>query len=77
MRIGLLGKSCDATGADASSRHARNRRSAMSAGTLWLVASMLVAVGFIGVLFLYGWRHRKDRMPDVPPLPPEEDDWRK
>ena len=30
----------DATGADASSRHARNRRSAMSAGTLWLVASM-------------------------------------
>ena len=25
----------------------------------------------------YGWRHRKDRMPKVPPLPPEEDDWRK
>jgi len=49
----------------------------MSAGAFWLVASMLVAVGFIGVLFLYGWRHRKDRMPDVPPLPPEEDNWRK
>jgi hypothetical protein len=27
------------------------------------------------VLFFYGWRHRKDRMPDVPPLPREDDDW--
>jgi hypothetical protein len=36
--------------------------------------SIAVAVGLIGVLFLYGVRHRKDRMPDVPPLPPEEDD---
>jgi hypothetical protein len=49
----------------------------MSAGTFWLVASLLVVVGLIGVLFLHGWRHRKDEVPDVPPLPPEEDDWRK
>ena len=46
-------------------------------GNFWLVASLLVAVGLIGALFLYGWKHRKDRLPDVPPLPPEEDDWRK
>jgi heme/copper-type cytochrome/quinol oxidase subunit 2 len=50
---------------------------AMSAGIFWLVMSLLVAVGLIGALFLSGWRHRKDRMPQVPPLPPEEDDWRK
>jgi hypothetical protein len=73
MRIGLLGKSCDATGA----AHDSSTQSAMSAGTFWLVASVLVAVGLIGVLFLHGWRHRKDKVPDVPPLPPEEDDWRK
>jgi hypothetical protein len=73
MRIGLLGKSCDATGA----ANASSKETAMSAGQFWLAASVLVAVGFIGVLFLYGWRHRKDRMPDVPPLPPEEDDWKK
>jgi len=36
--------------------------------------SLLVVVGLIGGLFLSGWRHRKDRMPDVPPLPPEDDD---
>jgi hypothetical protein len=39
--------------------------------------SLAVAVGLIGALFLSGWRRRKDRMPQVPPLPPEEDDWRK
>ena len=49
----------------------------MSAATFWLVAALLVAVGLIGALSLYGWRHRKDRMPKVPPLPPEDDDWRK
>ena len=49
----------------------------MSAATFWLVASLLVAVGLVGALSFYGWRHRKDPMPKVPPLPPEEDDWRK
>jgi hypothetical protein len=49
----------------------------MSPGIFWLVMSLLVAVGLVGVLFFYGWRHRKDRMPKVPPLPPEQDDWRK
>jgi hypothetical protein len=50
----------------------------MSAATaFWLVGSLLVAVGLIGALTFYGWRHRKDRMPKVPPLPPEDDDWRK
>ena len=49
----------------------------MSPGIFWLVMSLLVAVGLVGALFFYGWRNRKDRMPQVPPLPPEEDDWRK
>jgi hypothetical protein len=49
----------------------------MNAGIFWLVMSLLVAAGLIGALFLHGWRHRKDRMPQVPPLPPEDDDWRK
>ncbi len=50
----------------------------MSGATaFWLVISLLVAVGLIGALSFYGWRHRKDRMPKVPPLPPEDDDWRK
>ncbi len=50
----------------------------MSAATaFWLVGSLLVAVGLIGAVSFYGWRHRKDRMPKVPPLPPEDDDWRK
>ena len=46
----------------------------MNGGILWLVMSLLVLVGLVGALFLYGWRHRKDRMPDVPPLPREDDD---
>jgi uncharacterized protein YneF (UPF0154 family) len=49
----------------------------MNGGILWLVMSLLVVVGLVGGLFFYGWRHRKDRMPQVPPLPPEKDDWRR
>jgi uncharacterized protein YneF (UPF0154 family) len=44
---------------------------------LWLVISLLLVVGLIGGIFLLGWKRRKDRMPEVPPLPPEEDDWPK
>jgi len=35
---------------------------------------LLLGVAGIGGMFLYGWRRRKDEMPDVPPLPPDEDD---
>jgi len=37
---------------------------------------LLLVVAGIGGMFLYGWWHRKDRMPDVPPLPPDDDDWK-
>jgi hypothetical protein len=30
----------------------------------------------VGGMFLYGWRRRNEKMPAVPPLPPEEDDWK-
>jgi hypothetical protein len=37
---------------------------------------LLVVVAGIGGMFLYGFRHRKDKMPDVAPLPPDDDDWK-
>ena len=43
-------------------------------GNLWLALFLLLVVAGIGGMFLYGWRRRKDRMPDVPPLAPDEDD---
>ena len=48
----------------------------MSESTLFLAAFLLlVALGFAG-LFLFSWKHRKDKMPKVAPLPPEDDDWK-
>ena len=46
--------------------------------SVWLIAAFLflVVAGF-GGLFLYSWKHRKDKMPEVAPLPPEDDDWRR
>jgi hypothetical protein len=44
--------------------------------TFWLVAFLLLVVAGIGGMFLFGWTHRKDKMPEVAPLPPDEDDWK-
>jgi len=37
---------------------------------------LILVLAGIGGMFLFGWRHRKDAMPKVPPLPPDEDDWK-
>ena len=47
----------------------------MSAGTLYLALFLLAAVLGLGGLFLFGWKRRKDKMPDVAPLPRNDDDW--
>ena len=44
--------------------------------TFWLVAFLLLVVAGIGGMFLFGWAHRKDAMPKVAPLPPDDDDWK-
>jgi len=48
----------------------------MTAATLSLAVLLLLVVAGIGGMFLYGWLHRKDKMPKVAPLPPEDDDWK-
>ena len=48
----------------------------MTTGVLWLVVFLLLVVAGIGGMFLYGWLRRKDEMPKVAPLPPEDDDWK-
>jgi hypothetical protein len=40
----------------------------------WLALFLLLVVAGIGGMFLYGWLRRNERTPDVPPLPPDEDD---
>lgn len=49
----------------------------MATGTVWLIVFLLLATASLAGIFLYGWYRRKEEMPDVPPLPPEEDDWKK
>ena len=44
------------------------------ASNLGLALFLALVVAAIGGMFLYGWRRRKDKVPDVPPLPPDEDD---
>jgi LPXTG-motif cell wall-anchored protein len=46
----------------------------MSQGTLYLVLFLLAALAGLGGLFVFGWKRRKDKMPDVAPLP-RDDDW--
>ena len=46
----------------------------MSQGTLYLALFLLAAAAALGGLFFFGWRRRKDKMPDVAPLP-RDDDW--
>ncbi len=45
-------------------------------GNFWLAVFLLLVLAGIGGMFLYGWRRRKEKMPDVPPLPPDDDDWK-
>jgi hypothetical protein len=44
------------------------------ASTVWLILFLALVLAGIGGMFLYGWLRRKEKMPDVPPLPPDEDD---
>ena len=46
----------------------------MTTGVLWLAVFLVIVVAGIGGMFLYGWLHRKDKMPKVAPLPPDDDD---
>jgi hypothetical protein len=50
----------------------------MSEASWWLLAFLAIALAGIGGMFLYGWLRRKDKMPDVAPLPPDDDDdWKR
>jgi hypothetical protein len=44
----------------------------------WLIGIVailvLTVVAALGGAFLFGWKHRNDRMPDVAPLPRDDDD---
>src|SRR5258708_37592040 len=71
MRSGLLGKSSCAIAAQANCE----RTSAVTTSSFWLAMFLLLVVAGIGGMFLYGWRRRKDKMPKVAPLPPD-DDWK-
>jgi hypothetical protein len=44
------------------------------ASTFWLILFLALVLAGIGGMFLYGWLRRKEKMPDVPPLPPDEAD---
>ena len=45
----------------------------MTQSSLYLgIFLLLVVAGFAG-LFFYSWGHRKDKMPNVPPLPKDDD----
>jgi hypothetical protein len=44
------------------------------ASTFWLILFLALVLAGIGGMFLYGWLRRKEKMPDVPPLPPDPDD---
>jgi len=47
----------------------------VTTSTLWLAIFLLLVVAGIGGMFLFGWVRRKDKMPKVAPLPPD-DDWK-
>ena len=39
--------------------------------------ALVLAVGGLVGIFLFGWKRRKDKPPPgVKPLPPDDDDWR-
>jgi hypothetical protein len=46
----------------------------MSESNLLFAIFLLLAVGGLVGIFLYGWRRRKDKPPKVAPLP-KDDDW--
>jgi hypothetical protein len=46
----------------------------MTPDTLWLVIFLLPAVAALAGIFLYGWKRRKEKMPDVPPLTAKDDE---
>ena len=45
----------------------------MATSTLWLIVFLVVAGAGLAGIFLYGWKRRKEKMPDVPPLTDEDD----
>jgi hypothetical protein len=48
----------------------------LASSVFWLALFLVLVVAGIGGMFLYGWLRRKDQMPKVPPLPPDDDDWK-
>jgi len=48
----------------------------VATSALWLTLFLLLVLAGIGGMFLYGWMRRKDKMPKVAPLPPDDDDWK-
>jgi len=48
----------------------------LASSVFWLALFLALVVAGIGGMFLYGWLRRKDKMPKVPPLPPDDDDWK-
>jgi hypothetical protein len=48
----------------------------MRESTVLLAIFLLLAVGGLGGIFLFGWKRRKQAPPKVAPLPPDDDDWK-
>jgi len=48
----------------------------LASSVFWLALFLVLVLAGIGGMFLYGFAHRKDKMPKVAPLPPDEDDWK-
>ena len=46
----------------------------MATSSLLLILFLVLVLAGIGGMFLYGWKRRKDAMPKVAPLPPDDDD---
>jgi ABC-type uncharacterized transport system permease subunit len=46
----------------------------MAHGTMVLAVFLGAMLAGLAGLFLYGWLRRREKMPDVPPLP-RDDDW--
>ena len=43
-------------------------------GAAWLALFLLLALGALAGLFLYGWKRRKEKPPKVAPIPYEDED---
>jgi hypothetical protein len=48
----------------------------VTTSTVLITVFLLLVVAGIGGMFLFGWKRRKDPVPKVAPLPPDDDGWK-